>query len=70
MYATAPVYFPDSFHEFEVGDGDVPIIQVWMVPITEQEAKFVLKNGWSKFEDLLEEIDPDLIDFHRKSLID
>ena len=69
MYATVPVYFPDSFHEYEVGDGEAPIVQVWMIPITDLEAEFVLKNGWSRFEDLLEEIDPDLIDFTRESII-
>ncbi|WP_335872619.1 suppressor of fused domain protein [Bacillus sp. 2205SS5-2] len=69
LYATVPVYFPDSFHVFDAGNGEVPTIQVWMVPITKIEADFVMRNGWSKFEDLLVDIDPDLIDFTRASII-
>jgi hypothetical protein len=68
LYVSMPVYFPDSFHIFH-DDGDVPIVQAWLIPITFKEAKFVMENGWSKFEDILEEVDPDLIDFKRTSII-
>jgi hypothetical protein len=69
LYATMPVYFPRSFYEFDDGVEQVPIVQVWLVPITKKEANFVLQNGWSQFEDILEEKDPDLINFKRDSII-
>ncbi|SFT02306.1 suppressor of fused domain protein [Marininema halotolerans] len=69
LYVSIPVYFPDSFHVFHK-DKDVPIVQAWLIPITSAEAKFVHKNGWNKFEDKLEKVDPDLIDFNRTSIID
>jgi hypothetical protein len=68
LYVSMPVYFPDSFHIFH-DNGDIPIVQAWLIPITSNEAKFVMERGWSKFEDILEEIDPDLIDFKRTSII-
>ncbi|RJX41703.1 hypothetical protein D3P09_07085 [Paenibacillus pinisoli] len=63
-----PVYFPDSFHTFECV-GDVSIIQAWLVPITFDEAKFIKQYGWEDFEDMLVNIDPDLVNFKRASII-
>lgn len=69
LYVSIPVYFPNSFHVYEPDD-DIPIVQAWLIPITANEANFIKKNGWSKFEDILEKVDPDLIDFERSSVID
>ncbi|MCR8851117.1 suppressor of fused domain protein [Rossellomorea sp. SC111] len=69
LYVTLPVYFDDSFHTFYEKDGD-PIVNVWLVPISNKEAEFVKLYGWDKFEDLLVEKDPDLINFKRKSIIE
>ncbi|MGE7666860.1 suppressor of fused domain protein [Ureibacillus composti] len=68
LYVSIPVYFPDSFQIFHESKQQ-PIIQTWLVPITSKEAWFVRENGWEEFEDILEEIDPDLVDFQRKSII-
>jgi hypothetical protein len=69
LYASVPVYFPDSFFEFEVENENSSIAQVWLVPVTAREAAFVAQNGWSLFEDLLTEADPDLINFKRDSIV-
>ncbi|MDQ0418971.1 hypothetical protein J2Z48_003195 [Croceifilum oryzae] len=68
LYVAMPVYFPDSFHVF-YPENDIPIVQAWLVPITSAEAGFIRKNGWSKFEDILEKVDPDVIDFNRSSVV-
>lgn len=67
LYVSTPVYFPETFEVYE--DGDTPIVQVWLIPLTKKEAEYIKNNGWSKFEDILELNDPDLIDFTRKSII-
>lgn len=69
LYVTMPVYFSDSFFTFDADESDIPIVQAWVVPITRKEANFVKQQGWSKFEDMLENSDPDLVDFHRASII-
>ncbi|MGD6834433.1 suppressor of fused domain protein [Sutcliffiella halmapala] len=68
LYVTIPGYFPDSFDAFKVNDKKT-IIMVWLIPITSKEAEFIRQNGWEEFEDKLEELDPDLIDFKRESII-
>ncbi|MCB0918705.1 MAG: suppressor of fused domain protein [Actinobacteria bacterium] len=67
LYAARPVYLPDEFATaYEDGES---VNIVWMVPITEDEAVFVADQGWSAFEDLLVERDPELTDFNRSSLV-
>jgi hypothetical protein len=67
-YVTIPSYFPESFDAFKVDDRKT-IIMSWLIPITSREVEFIRKNGWEEFEDKLEELDPDLIDFQRESII-
>lgn len=68
LYSSVPVYFPDEFHMYEA-DGEYPIIMTWLIPITSEEAAYVDFQGWEKFEDLLEQSDPNLVDFQRKSIV-
>ncbi|MCS1350226.1 suppressor of fused domain protein [Mechercharimyces sp. CAU 1602] len=68
LYISTPVYFPDSFGIY-YGENDLPIIQAWVFPITANEALYVKQNGWGKFEDLLEKVNPDLVDFNRSSIV-
>lgn len=68
LYASIPVYFRETFQAFKV-DGDLPIIQTWLFPITFDEAKFIKENGWDEFENRLVELDPDLVDFKRQNII-
>lgn len=67
LYVTSPVYFPDSFNYYE--GKDKTIVIAWLIPITKAEAQFVNREGWDTFEDLLEEKDPDLVDYDRESLV-
>ncbi|MEF9416832.1 suppressor of fused domain protein [Ralstonia sp. SM1864_UCD524_TZ4] len=67
VYASMPVIFPQGL---EVYSESVPsTVLVWLVPLSASEAGFVRKEGWSRFEDLLEERNPDLLDLDRPSLV-
>jgi hypothetical protein len=68
LYVTIPVYFPDSFAIFKEADMK-SIVMAWIIPITSKEAEFIRQNGWEEFEDKLEELDPDLINFYRESIV-
>ena len=68
LYVTHPAYFHEDF-DIYWGEEGIPIVQIWLVPITSKEAEFIRQNGWSKFEDLLIEKDPDLLDFSRGSIV-
>lgn len=68
LYVSIPVYFPETLQTYK-DDGDLPIIQTWLFPITFNEAKFIKENGWDEFENRLVEFDPDLVDFKRQSVI-
>ena len=45
------------------------MVFAWLVGITGAEARFVEQNGWEAFEALLEERNPDLLDFGRESAV-
>jgi hypothetical protein len=66
FYAALPVYLPDGFADFVNEDG--PVALTWLVPITDAEAGYVARYGWSAFEDALAVEDPDLTDLNRRSL--
>lgn len=67
LYASIPVYFPDSFATCDSAQG--PIVFIWLIPIAQKEAFYIQKNGWSAFEKLLVGCDPDLSDLFRNSVI-
>lgn len=67
LYCTSPVYFPDEFHEYK---GSSPVTSiVWTVPIAKKEAEFITQKGWNRFEDLLVEQNPDLLNLKREGVI-
>jgi hypothetical protein len=66
LYVTNSGYFPDSFMRYFIINDETVIVQPWLIPITSKEADFINLNGWGKFENVLEEIDPDLLDFIKK----
>ena len=66
-YCTNPVFFDDEFSSFD--DSSPPTIMVWIIPIYESEAAYIVNNGWERFEDLLEETDPDLCSLERDLII-
>ena len=67
LYAAMPVYFGDEFSAYTDSDGN-GIAIVWLVPITDAEARYVHEHGWNEFEDLLMRTNPDLLDLHRESV--
>jgi hypothetical protein len=69
VYASIPVIFDRNLAVFSESDLVPPIVLVWILPIFEQEAKFVKSNGWEMFESILEEINPDLLDLNRPCVI-
>jgi hypothetical protein len=69
LFVSAPVYFPKEF--FGTSTQKIGrVIFAWLVPITTKEAGFVTTNGWSKFEDLLSQRQPDLLDYQRHSIVE
>lgn len=67
VYCAIPVFIDDEFATFR--ESQPPTIFVWMIPIYKREADYVDANGWSKFEDLLEQRNPDLFSLERESII-
>ena len=66
VYCAIPVFMDDDFATF--GESQPPTIIVWMIPIYKSEADYIDANGWSKFEELLEEKDPDLFTLEREPI--
>lgn len=62
VYASIPVVFADELQVFNGGDS--PVVFVWLIPITDTDAHFVIKNGWNKFEEELEQNNCDLWDLN------
>jgi hypothetical protein len=68
LYVTNPVYFDDNFSVCKLSDGR-EVNFCWLVPITKKEISYIDDTGWSKFEDLLQDKNPDLTDLFRASII-
>lgn len=60
LVAVPPQYMPDSFAVCEAAE--VPIVMVWLVPLTAGEADLVDRSGWAALERILVAEDPDLSD--------
>lgn len=67
LYVSIPVVFPDSLSTYS--DTTPETVFAWLIPISESEAVFIRMHGWSRFEDALEQADPDLFDLHRKPIL-
>jgi hypothetical protein len=68
LYVTEATCFPESFAFYDPGDGSLPIVMAWLVPITASEAAFVKRVGWERFEDELERQKPNFLSFERRSI--
>lgn len=64
IYTISPVYFPEDFEE-----KNSTVRFLWLIPISESEFKFLHENGRAKFEELLEQLDPDLTRLDRKPVV-
>lgn len=67
LYCAIPVFLDDDFATFN--GSQPPTVIAWVIPIYKSEADYVDAYGWSKFEDMLEEKDPDLFSLERESII-
>ena len=68
LYVSPPVYFPSEFAEV-LTENIGHVIFAWLVPIPTEEANYVTRNGWSKFEHILNRENPDLLDLCRLSSV-
>lgn len=69
LYATLPIYYPRSFWSFrddELGD----VVLCWLLPIRRVEQMYITRNGWSAFENLMDQANWDLFDLERPTLQD
>src|SRR5215471_1203614 len=64
FYTAIPVVLPEQFRSYAFEDGE-RMVFAWMVPITKLEAAYVRRQGWSRFEALLEGQKADLVDLNR-----
>jgi hypothetical protein len=53
LYAILPVYYPDEMGACKT-DG-VDVVLCWLLPITDNEWRFISQRGWSDFEALLDQ---------------
>ena len=68
LFITNSMYMPSSFGEC-ISTTGAPVVFAWLVPITRGEALFVHDNGWRKFEDKIVELETDLLDVQRASMV-
>lgn len=68
FYVSPPVYFPDSFASFSSISDETVIAICWLIPIYEEEKVFIKNNGWEKFEEVIENANPNFFDINRKIL--
>jgi hypothetical protein len=68
FYVCPPVYYPRALEPFEAGDLHVHFF--WLVPIHAAEAEWINRHDDAtiRFEDLLQDQDPDLLDLRRPPL--
>lgn len=67
LYCSIPVFYDEDFYTYN--ESEPPTVFVMLIPIYNAEINYINVNGWEKFEDLMEEKDPDLFSFNRTSLI-
>ena len=53
LYVSNPVFFEDEFASLK--EIEPNIVFAWLFPIYENEADFIQREGWNKFEDFLQE---------------
>ncbi|MPV64456.1 suppressor of fused domain protein [Burkholderia sp. BE17] len=63
VFACPPVIFPDGIDLYK-GESQ-PTIIVWLVPLVGNESSVVKQKGGSRFEGILEQSNPDLLDLNR-----
>jgi hypothetical protein len=68
LYVAPPPYLPDGFAICKAPFGE--IVFAWLLPVYENEAEWIRKNGWRAFESLIVEGRPALLDPDRPPLLE
>jgi hypothetical protein len=63
-----PVYLPREFWIHSPPTGETRFF-VWAIPITAGEASYVAANGWQPFVDTMVQVNADLLDIYRASIV-
>jgi hypothetical protein len=67
VYACGPVFFEKEFHVLT--STNPPTILVWLIPVLENEIKFIRQFGWDSFENELEKQNVDFWNLDRESIV-
>jgi hypothetical protein len=68
LYVSRPLFYTPEFQNFTAGDVEVEID--WLIPIADEEADYIDREGWQAFERLMYEVDDfDPIDITRASIV-
>lgn len=67
VYAAIPVLHEEGLATY--GGTQPPTVFVWVVPVHGVEAELVRSEGWDRFEDLLEQRNPDFGDLDRPPVV-
>ncbi len=67
FYFATPIAYPEGFDVFK--ESEPPTYLYWAIPVTVAEAQFVRVNGGNAFEDMLLNLEPDLLDLNRASIV-
>jgi hypothetical protein len=68
FYTTTPGFMPDEFILYNAEDGSKIMFAI-LLPITPEEEKYIIENGFQKFEDLFIDSGIDMLDLDRPSLV-
>ncbi|MDQ1097669.1 MULTISPECIES: suppressor of fused domain protein [Chryseobacterium] len=66
LYVSIPVFFDENFAVLKGTNPDT--VFAWLFPIYKEEKDFIVKHGWSKFEDILENGECDFWDLNRENI--
>lgn len=66
LYCAIPIFLDDDFATFN--EMKSSIVMVWLIPIYCSESEYIATNGWNRFEDLLEQKNPDLFSLKREHI--
>ena len=65
LYCTSARHMPE---EFELIRGETDLIFVWLIPIYPEEQNYCINSGWSAFEELINDQQPDFFDLKRNKI--
>jgi len=65
VYCTGARQMPE---EFEIIEDVINLIFIWLIPIYPEEQRFCNEYGWSKFEDLIYDQQPDFFNLERDEI--